>query len=505
MAVVVSILESTVEAARAAADRVEPAADLLEFRLDALAQADVAPLLEGRRKATIVACPLEREGGRFRGAPAERLARLRAAAAAGASWVDIDWRAADSLGELPGRCRRIVSYHDAEGMPADPAAALGFLRPLAGEKDLVKFVPRVDRLEDALRLARCVVEGGGRLVGFGTGRAALLSRILAVAAGSPLVYAAPAPGRETAPGQPALADLRAALPPGGGGASTSIFAVVGRPVGHSLSPAVHTIALRMSHLDASFLAFEPDDFIEMLDLLQPLPFVRGLAVTAPFKEDALRRSDRADETAKGIVAANTLVRTPDGWRAANTDDDGAADAIETGLGGPLLGRTVLVIGTGGAARAVAAGVRRRGAKLVIAGRRPALAEKIAAHFGGRGIALDAVGGTEHDVLVNATPVGQWPGPEDSPVPAEAIRAGTLVVDAVVRPLETRLARLAKERGANFLPGVNWFLLQAARQFQLFTGSTPPLAAMRATALDALRRPPRPLLGIPAASDPGAAG
>jgi len=495
MALVVSILEPHVEAARAVADRVETAADLVEFRIDGMERIDSQALLAGRRKAVVVACPSVDEGGRYAGSVEGRLARLRAAAEAGASYVDLDWRVADRLTDLPGRCRRIVSMHLPGGMPADLPGAVRFLQSLAGPTDLIKLVPHSDRLEDALDLARLVQQGGGRMIAFATGRAAMVSRLLATAAGSPLIYAAPQAGSETAPGQPTLAELRAVLPPRAGSGTTAVFAVVGKPVGHSLSPATHSIALRMLQIDAMFLAFEPDDFTQFLDKVTPLNCIRGLAVTAPFKEDALRRSDRADETAKGIVAANTLIRTEQGWRAANTDDDGAADAIELGLEGKLLGRRVLVLGSGGAARAVAAGVRRRGAQLILASRKRAAAEKLAQHFGGTAVDWSAVGEVDYDVLVNATPVGQWPNATESPVPESAVRPGALIIDAVVRPPETGLARMAKARGAKFVPGVQWFLFQAIRQFRLFTGQEPPIGAMRATAIDALKREPKLLPGL----------
>ncbi|MFN0204866.1 MAG: type I 3-dehydroquinate dehydratase [Planctomycetota bacterium] len=495
MAIVVSILEKTLDAARAAADRVEPAADLIEFRVDAMQHVDFESLLSGRKKATIVACPNAEAGGQFQGSPENCILKLLDAAAAGASYVDVDWRLADRMLELPGRCRKIISFHRAEGMPADPHSALQFLDSLAGPLDLIKFVPHADRLEDALDLAKITLDGRGRIIAFATGRAAMVSRLLAIAAGAPLVYAAPLAGAETAPGQPTIAELRAVLPPRGGGATTSIFAVVGNPIGHSLSPAVHSIALRLLGFDAMFLAFEPANFISFFEKISKLPFMRGLAVTSPFKEDALRQSDRADDPVRQIVAANTLVRTPDGWRALNTDDDGAADAVELGMEAKLFGKKILILGTGGAARAAAAGVRRRGADVTFAGRRFAQAELLAKHFAGSAIEWNHIKNTEYDVLINATPVGQWPNVDISPVDADAIRPGSVVMDAVVRPLDTKLGRLAAERGAKFVPGVNWFLLQAVRQIRFFTGSEPPLAPLRAAALDALKREPKPLPGM----------
>jgi 3-dehydroquinate dehydratase/shikimate dehydrogenase len=495
MPVAVSILERSNAAARAAADRAEPAADLIEYRIDAIEEPDFELLFSGRRKATLVACPMPAAGGRFEGTEESCLARLRLAADAGAAFVDVDWRLADRLTGLPERCRRIVSFHRAQGMPADAASAIQFLHSLCGPGDFIKFVPHCDRLDEALDLARITLDGGGRTIAFATGRAALLTRLLAICAGAPIVYAAPAPGAETAPGQPAVAELRAVLPPRGGGPTTSVFAVVGRPVAHSLSPLVHSLALRMQAFDAMFLAFEPEDFATFFEKISKLPFVRGLAVTAPFKEDALRCSDRADDAVRQVVAANTLVRTPDGWRALNTDDEGAAGAMELATESGLAGKTVCILGTGGAARAAAAGARRRGAEVVFAGRNVAKARKLASHFGGTGVALEDVATVEYDILVNATPVGQWPGPPESPVPAEAIRPGCGVVDAVVRPLDTKLGRLAAERGARFVPGVNWFLLQAGRQYRYFTGAEAPAGPLRAAALDALKRDPRPLPGL----------
>ena len=176
---------------------------------------------------------------------------------AGASWVDVDWRLADRLTDLPGAAGGSLASTARRGSREDPVGVMGFLRSLAAEGDLVKFVPRVSTLEGALTLARWCVDGGRRVLAFATGPAALVSRILALAGGAPFVYAAPAAGKETADGQPSLAELRAALPPRAGAASTAIFGVVGRPVGHSLSPLVHTIALRLLGFDAVFMGFEP--------------------------------------------------------------------------------------------------------------------------------------------------------------------------------------------------------------------------------------------------------
>ncbi|MBI3817210.1 MAG: type I 3-dehydroquinate dehydratase [Planctomycetes bacterium] len=495
MPIAVSICEKTAEAACEVAARVEPAAEWIEFRVDDMEDPRFDILLSSRKRPVIVACPLEESGGRFKGGPDAAKARLCAAADAGANFIDIDWRLADSLRAIPSSCRRIISYHSHAGMPASLDAALMFLRKLAGDTDIIKIVPRGETIEDALDLAKICYDGRGRIIAFAMGPAATVSRLLAIAAGAPFVYAAPAVGSQTAPGQPTLADLRAVLPPRGGSAGTAIFGVVGNPIAHSLSPALHSIGLRSLNFDAMFLAFEPREFGPFFDKISLLPFVRGLAVTAPFKEDALRRADLSDDAVRQVVAANTLVRIPDGWRALNTDDDGAADAIERGLGEKMIAKNIVVIGTGGAARAAAAGARRRGAQLAIAGRNITKAQKLAERFGGVALRIDEIDNYPYDVLVNATPAGQWPSPDESPVPARAIRPGSCVVDAVVRPYDTKLGRLATERGAKFVPGIEWFLSQAARQFRFFTGAEAPLAIWRPAAIMALKQAPKPLPGM----------
>lgn len=226
----------------------------------------------------------------------------------------------------------------------------------------------------------------------------------------------------------------------------------------------------------------------------------GLSVTIPHKGAALAGAQDADPVAAHIGAANTLVRQPDGTlKAYNTDWSAAIGAIERGLGGsgeidastasasPVQGKTVVVIGAGGAGRALAFGAASRGASVIIANRTADKAEELAKALGGgaRGVGLDALesGGASGDVLVNTTSVGMHPNVEDSPVPASALAGYELVFDAVYTPRETRLLRDAKAAGCAVVTGDEMFVGQAAQQFKLFTGLEAPVELMRRIVLE----------------------
>jgi shikimate dehydrogenase len=180
------------------------------------------------------------------------------------------------------------------------------------------------------------------------------------------------------------------------------------------------------------------------------------------------------------------VWTGDGWSATNTD----ATAVRTCVGRALCaqdrklaGSTAVVVGTGGAARAALHGLR--GANLVVAGRDAQKTAELARAFGARACEPAQIGAIAHDVLVHATPLGSKTHPDVCPVPADALRARSIVLDAVYRPADTPLLRAARAAGAVAIPGAEWFLEQALAQFRAFTGQEPPADAMRSALTSAL--------------------
>ena len=192
--------------------------------------------------------------------------------------------------------------------------------------------------------------------------------------------------------------------------------------------------------------------------------------------------------AKSIGAVNTLLRRPDGTLAGfNTDCTAALNAIEAGLGSPLAGLSVVVVGAGGAGRAVAFGAVHRGARVLIANRNFERAKALADAVGGIAVEWSALqdGSVRGDVLANTTSLGMLPDVESTPVPVTAQSNFKLVFDAVYTPLETRLLRDARLAGVRTVDGLEMFIGQAAEQFFLFTGKQAPVALMRATVLKSL--------------------
>lgn len=491
MAIVVSHIANDFDRLARQALRQVPLADVIELRLDRIGDPgeDALRALCGQLgKPVIVAVHGPEAHGDFAGDVDERCSILRTAARAGARFVDVDWRWSLELGELEGKCHRIVSRHEPETAPdADALDALGEeVRDVLYEGDLIKVVCEAADAVDGLRMLNWVRRVGGGLIGFASGEAGAFTRLLAPIYGSPFTYAAPAamPGEPepeaTAPGQLRVNDLLGRLPPGGLSPETAIFAVCGDRVRASFSPRVHGMALKAARLDALYVALEAADFDALIAECSD-ENLRGLSITAPFKERALAVAHTRDAACERAGATNTLVRDPRGWSAFNTDVPAVRDVLSRAIaasGGPGLDRRcVLVLGAGGAARAVATVARDAGAELVCAARRPDAAGWVGA-LGGRVIPWDDIDGIAYDVLVNATPIGSFGG-EDPGCPVANVRPGAIVLDAVYRPVKTPLLAQAVERGATALPGAEWFVRQAAAQFRLFTHQDPDEALLTA--------------------------
>lgn len=486
MALVVSILSSDFdELANVAREQVR-FADLLELRLDrwpSVPSDRLTNLISSLGKPVIAACNGPESFGHFRGEARDRFERLRAAARAGASFVDVDWKLARDFVEPLGATKRVVSRHAIDRTPPNLARELEDVRRAAASGDRIKFVAQANSAEDALRVLGLLDGARGELIAFASGAKGSFSRVLAPIFGSPFTYAAPAVigGRvigPSAPGQLRADELRAIWPRDGATTKTAIFGVVGRPIGHSLSPRVHTAALRDAEFDAVYVAFEPDDFGAFVELARS-PNFRGLSVTAPFKEAAFRAAHSADRRASAARAANTLLRDERGWRAANFD----ATALEGALRSTkleLAGKRALVVGAGGAARAALVALAELGCRSFVAARELDRARSLAREFGAAALAWAELASLEFDLVIQATPLSAR-----SPIPAEALSSRTIVLEAVYRPLETALVREARARGAIVLDGSQWFLRQAAQQFEAFTARAPNELAMRSAFEDAV--------------------
>jgi 3-dehydroquinate dehydratase/shikimate dehydrogenase len=373
------------------------------------------------------------------------------------------------------------------------------------EGDAIKLVTHASSCEDGLRMLRHLRSARGGLVAFCSGPKGAFTRVLAPIFGSPFTYAAPAAMAElgelgaTAPGQLRVNDLRGLWPPGGPTPETAVFAVVGNPIGQSLSPFVQGMALKSARLDAVFLALEPDDFDAFLTLADDENF-RGFSVTAPFKQHAFRAAYVHDAPSQAARAVNTLLRDAKGWRAHNTDAPAIRETLQRGWqvhrakqGGAQLaqdglsGLRVLVLGAGGAARAAVHAAQEAGARATVAARELAKARALAGELRCAAIEWAAIPKEPYDVLVHATPVGSSAHVgHPLPIPEDWIRPRTLVLDAVYRPVKTALLAAAMKRGCTPVPGAEWFVRQAADQFKLFTHVDAKDELLRAAFESALR-------------------
>ena len=266
----------------------------------------------------------------------------------------------------------------------------------------------------------------------------------------------------------------------------NIAGVIGSPVAHSLSPAIHNAAFQAAGLDWVYVAFEvaPGRGAAALDAMRVLG-LRGLSVTTPHKEDVAAAVDELAPAAKALRSVNTVAVAEDGGLIGHsTDGDGFVAALgEAGVG--LVGVVVAVVGAGAAARSVIDAVGRAGAgEIVVVNRTPARAEEAV-----RLAAAARIGAPDDipaaDVVVNATPVGL----DSSAVPFDAgrLRPGQVVADLVYHPLETRLLAAARERGCQIVDGLAMLVHQAVLQQELWTGRRPDPDAMRAAALAELSR------------------
>ncbi|MBA7580986.1 Shikimate dehydrogenase (NADP(+)) [subsurface metagenome] len=266
--------------------------------------------------------------------------------------------------------------------------------------------------------------------------------------------------------------------------NTKICCLIGDPVEHSLSPLIHNAAYKALGIDYAYITFRTSDIGRAIETIRERD-IRGASVTTPHKVNALPYLDRLDPTAEAIGAVNTIVNDDGVLTGYNTDGDAALKALEevTDLGG----KRVVLIGSGGAALAIAAALKANGAKLVILNRDEAkarqLANRVEAKDAGDLSKISLV--TKADILINATTVGMSPETKETIVPREFLHDQLTVFDIVYNPKETRLLREARARGCAIVYGYKMLLHQAARQFELFTGHPAPLEVMESTLIKAL--------------------
>lgn len=460
----------------------ERGAKLVELRLDYIATpVNLRRLLPERPCPVVVTCRRERDGGKWLRPEEERLMILRQAIATGVEYVDLE---DDIAGKIPrfGKTKRIVSYHNFQETPDDLAGLHARLAAL--DADIVKIATMAHSPHDNARLLQLSRSAKVPTVALGMGEIGTPSRVLAARFGAPLSYATFHAERNLAPGQLSFDQMREMYRYEQINADTEFFGVIADPVAHSLSPHIHNAAFAAAGLNKVYLPFRvPREHLKtFLDDCQALD-VKGLSVTIPHKEEVVELLDKADDATQEIGACNTLLFR-DGKRLGyNTDARAAMAGLDHLFGGNesesgLRGKQVLLLGAGGVSRAIAYGLSRRGADVLIASRTDARAEDLANRFKCRTLPWNMRHSQKVDLVVNGTPLGMHPNLDESPVDQRFLGHEMTVFDTVYNPEQTLLIKQAREVGCRTITGIDMFVGQAALQYKLFTGQAPPVELMR---------------------------
>lgn len=263
---------------------------------------------------------------------------------------------------------------------------------------------------------------------------------------------------------------------------SALYGIIGNPVHHTLSPAMHNAAFAALGMNCVYVPLPTTGLAAGVAGLKALGF-KGVSVTIPFKEEVLSYVDVLEPVAGRIGAVNTL-RFGSGENPAdrrvfgsNTDWVGANRALEEKM--ELKGSRVLLVGAGGAARAIGFGLLEAGAEVLLTNRTREKGQVLARQLGCDFVEPEGMAGIRANALVNATSVGMIPAVEQTPVPAAVLRNFAVVMDIVYAPLATRLLREARAVGCQVIDGLAMLLYQGAAQFELWTGRDAPLEVMRA--------------------------
>lgn len=452
-------------------------ADMVELRLDTVADPSAAGALAGRTKPVLITCRHRDEGGYFQGSEEERRRILSEALSLGAEYVDVEWnRACADLIEQTGGRRIVLSHHDFTGIAADlhdKASAM-----LGSGAEMVKLSVMANRLADNLVLRALGRNTRVPMVLVGMGIAGLPSRVLATWMGSSWTYA----GEGVAPGQVPSQRMVEEFRFRHITARTGVFGILGKPVTHSVSPAMHNAAFRAAHQDAIYLPLAAADFADFMTFADAVD-LRGASVTAPFKVDAFEAADECDPVSRRIQSVNTLRRDHGKWLGCNTDVTGFLAPLESQH--RLAATRATILGAGGAARSVAEALASASVAVSISARRGDQARAVAA-LTGASVGEWPPSPGSWDLLVNATPVGTVPQIHATPLPEDyMLHPGGVVYDLVYNPPATRLLRDAAQAGCRTIGGLDMLVAQAQAQFEWWTGTRPADRVMRDAALTQL--------------------
>lgn len=499
-------------------------ADLAELRLDRFAEDPpaAATLVRNCPLPCIVTIRPNWEGGEYDGDDMNRIALIEhigvASAGQGPAYFDVELAAYDRSANLRQKVGLVVD-HENQPRPTDTGLILSSHDFSTRPSDLtrrvqamvehracrvVKLAWAARSLRDNLEAFEIIADRNKPTIALCMGEHGLMSRVLAKKFGALLTFAAIDQEHGTAPGQPTINELKSLYRWDALNKDTQVFGVIGDPVAHSMSPAIHNAGFEEANYDGVYLPMRIPPQYEHFKatvasfLDHATLHFRGASVTIPHKQNLLRfveeMNGEIEPLAAQIGAANTLTIRDDGsLYASNTDYAAILDSVcETMSIVPaqLAGQRVAVLGAGGAARAAVVGFKHHGADVTIYNRTVGKASALAMELGAASAAIDQIGARPFDILINCTPVGMHPNDNATPYdftkqPMLAAAHKPVVFDTIYNPVETRLLKEAKAAGCVTISGVEMFVRQAAVQFELWTGEQAPAQRFREVVLHRL--------------------
>jgi 3-dehydroquinate dehydratase / shikimate dehydrogenase len=461
----------------------EQGAKLVELRLDYITGAvNIKRLLANRPCPVVISCRRLGDGGKWSGSEEQRQLLLRTAIAEGVEYIDLEDDIAAGVPRF-GKTKRIVSFHDFRKTPENLEEIHRRLSQC--NADIVKLSTMSNHPSDNVRILNMVRNAAIPTIGLGMGDIGVPTRILAGKFGAPHTYATFHHDRALAPGQLSFEHMTQVYHYDQINADTEVYGVVADPIGHSLSPLIHNAAFAHLGLNKVYVPFRVprEDLGRFMDEAAALG-IRGLSVTIPHKESVVKTLDKADAAVQGIGAANTVVFDGATRAGYNTDYHAAiaslVEAMELAAAGerPFSGKTALVMGCGGAGMAIAYGLVRGGAHVLLTDITHRKAETMAERFDCVAVDWADRHKANPDILVNCTPVGMHPNVDESPYEKHHLRPAMVVFDAVYNPENTLLIKDARNRNCTVVTGIEMFVGQACMQFKLFTGCEGPADVMR---------------------------
>jgi len=501
-------------------------AQMLEFRTDYIENLSVEIVKKLVCKAKnahsesacggpiIVTCRDKRQGGAIDYPLKLRIDVLVAALEAGSEFIDFEYdnylsiESREHLRRALSRSskgRLILSAHNFQGKFEDITALHRRILTVCPSA-IPKLVYSANHINDCFEAFDLLHSTSGERIVFCMGQSGMISRILAKKLGGFVTFASIDEKTATAPGQLTIGQFRELYRGDSINSDTELFGVIADPVGHSLSPAIHNACFADGNINSLYLPLLVEGGSAGFDLFMRNIIQRkwlnfkGLSVTIPHKQSALKftksktRLGGADggavePLAERIGAVNTLIVTAhSGLKAYNTDYAGALDAITSGMGiarADLKDLSVAVVGAGGVARAIVAGLSDADAKIMIYNRTIEKARKLAAEFDCDSAGLDELPGLDAKLVVNCTSIGMHPNTDATPVPAGSLKDDMTVFDTIYNPAETLLLKNAKKAGARTIDGLTMFVNQARAQYKFFTNTDANPELMRKTIVGCL--------------------